>query len=350
MIYNQDDEDNFLSDKKVGEISNSSNTYRRRGGAYQEEKRQANIVETEEENDGNSTFGKVVLVIAVIVVIIAAIVLFKVFSSGISSGEKEQSSNNTGTETVENNTNTSNNNDKTNNENNSSNDSLAITSTNDTYSAYDVEIESVVYKKGGNFYNNNEKIKGDKVYIEYKQISGLKDSAKQEKINEKLKALAVDLYDKNYLSDENTLFIDVNTKLSVNFNTLSYLVVKTYEDIDGNRKDEKVLSYNIRLSNLEEIDFEDLFTDDASIKNMYSSYQKGKVTSFYFDPKTIYVYDSSMNETKIDMLKNYSSIAIYNRYKDDSNIFTSSATSKKVFTILESTVSEKTTDRAFEQN
>ena len=34
MFYNQEDEENFLSDKKVGEASNSD-VPRRRGGAYQ---------------------------------------------------------------------------------------------------------------------------------------------------------------------------------------------------------------------------------------------------------------------------------------------------------------------------
>ena len=40
MIYNQDDEDNFLSDRKVGEVNNNLNETRRRGGAYQEEEKE----------------------------------------------------------------------------------------------------------------------------------------------------------------------------------------------------------------------------------------------------------------------------------------------------------------------
>ena len=47
---------------------------------------------------------------------------------------------------------------------------------------------------------------------------------------------------------------------------------------------------------------------------------------------------------------NNQSKIIYNRYKDSSNIFKSTPTSKKVFSILESTVSEETKDRAFEQS
>lgn len=350
MIYNQDDEVDFLSDKKVEELRNQDNAPRRRGGAYQEEERlQKNVsLQKVEEEEESGIFNNIIIAVAIIVVIIAVIVLVMVFVNDSKQNKEE------GTK-VENNTSTTQNEPNTNNSNSTnspSSNGLAITSVNDTYDAYSIDIESVVHVKGGNFYNNNEKIKGDKAYVEYKQISGLKDTKKQEEINEKLKSLSVDLYDKNYLSDENTLFIDIHTKLSVNFNTLSYVVIKTYEDIDGNRKDEKALSYNIRLDTLEEIDFEDLFTENANIKNIYKDYVKGNVDVFYFDPKYIYIYDEDLSEDeiKIDMSKNYTNIAIYNRYKDANNLFKSSPTSKKVFTVLNSTVSEETTDRAFEQN
>ncbi len=350
MIYNQDDDVDFLSDKKVEELRNPNNAPRRRGGAYQEATREEKNVSLQkvEEEEESSVFNNIVIAIAFVVVIIAIIVLVMVFMQDSKSKEENATTENN-TNTAQNETNTNN---SSNTNSNSNSDSLAISGLNDMYDAYSIDIESIVHVKGGNFYNNNEKIKGDKAYVEYKQISGLKDTQKQEIINEKLKNLSVELYDKNYLSDENTLFIDIHTKLSVNFNTLSYVVIKTYEDIDGNRKDEKALSYNIRLDTLEEIDFEDLFTDNANIKNIYEDYVKGKVNVFYFDPKYIYVYDENLSkdETKIDMSKYYSNIAIYNRYKDTGELFNSASTSKKVFTVLNSTVSEETTDRAFEQN
>ena len=120
-------------------------------------------------------------------------------------------------------------------------------SSSDTYNAYPVKFESVVYKKGGNFYNNTEKIKGDKVYVEYKQISGLKDTAKQAEINKLLMDKVTALYDKNYLADKEILFVDIHTKISVNFNTLSYVIYRTGEDIDGKHILQKVESINIRL-------------------------------------------------------------------------------------------------------
>lgn len=354
MIYNQDDEENFLSDKRVEEIKQNPTQLKRRGGAYiEDQKREKLDRSVDNENESNS-LNIAVIVIAIVVVIIAVFTLIKVFTTSPDNNE-----NKTDTNTNQTTNNATNNTDKdepkkdkdtSNTSSNSTSNTLAIKSSSDTYNAYKVDIESIVHVKGGNFYNNTEKIKGDKAYVEYKQISGLKDKQKENKVNEKLKNLVIELYDKNYLKDKDTLFIDIHTKLSVNFNTLSYLVIKTYEDIDGNRKDEKVLSYNIRLDNLEEIKFEDLFINNANIKNVYSNYAKGKVETFYFDPQKIYIYDKNLKETSIDMSKNYSDIAIYNRYKDSKDIFVSSATGKKVFTILEGTVSQETKNRAFEEN
>ena len=340
----EDDEENFLSDKRVEEKYPQGDAYRRRGGSYEhqirentEEKR---IQKVDDEKSGD-IFNTVIIIIAIIIIIIAILVMIKVFRD-TSDTNKDQNSDDSNVIQTDNENNTQNNNSSTDNSSN-----LSISSTNENYNAYPIEIESVVHVKGGNFYNNYEGIRGDKAYVEYKQISGLKDKEKQEKINEMLKSLSVDFYDKNYLGDENTLFIDVHTKLSVNFNTLSYVVYKTYEDIDGNRVNEDIKTLNISLEDMEEIEFEDLFTDNANIKTIYKEYVKGKVNTFYFDPQYIYIYNDDLEETKIDMKDNYKNIAIYNRFKDDTKLFESSSVSKKVFTILESTVSEETKDRAF---
>ncbi len=354
MIYNQDDEEDFLSDKKIGEVNDTSPQLRRRGGAYQEEKIQNAPKEQYDEDD--QSYKKIIIVAAIVLVILIAIVGFIV--AGLFKDEKTPTDKKTNTPTTQTTTNKGNssNNSSTGNSSSSSNTSKpnntsnsGISSTNETYDAYSIKIESVVSTKGGNFFNNNEKIKGDKAYVEYKQISGLKDKSKEEKINNKLKELSTSLYDKNYLGDKDTLFIDIHTKLSVNFNTLSYVVIKTYEDIDGNHKDEKVISYNIRLDTLEEISFEDLFVANANIKNMYSEYVKGKVYAFYYDPQYIYVYEKDLSETKIDMSKHFKDIAIYSKYKAD-GLFESSKTQKNVFTVLNSTVSTETKDRDFQQN
>lgn len=368
MIYNQDDEVNFLSDKKIEELRDIPQEPRRRGGAYQKEtperpKEQAIVpkattksVKVESYDDEKvDPFTIVIIAIAVIAVIIAGIVMLKVF--GGDSEEEPASSNggvtmeqSNGKPNTNNTTNNNNINNSTTNNNNTSNASFSIANVNETYNAYPIEIKSVVHVKGGNFYNNNDKIKGDKAYVEYKQISGLKDSEKEEKINEMLKNLSVELYDKNYLSDKETLFVDITTKISVNFNTLSYVVYRQGQDIDGNEVGETVKTLNIRLDTLEEIEFEDLFTDNANIKGIYTKYVKGKVDNFYFTPEKIYVYDEDLEETEIVMSKNYSSIAIYKRFLSNINLFNSSSTSKKVFTVLDSTVSDETTHRAFEKN
>lgn len=369
MIYNQDEEVNFLSDKKVEELRGGAPEVRRRGGAYQKETPEPPKVEKETPKKSNNNNAKVepyddekldvftiaVIAIAVIVVIIAGIVMLKVFG-GDSNEEVDKPSGGvnmeqtTGKPNFDTTTNNSNKNDKDNDKNNTQSSGFAIGNVNETYNAYPIEIESVVHVKGGNFYNNNDKIKGDKAYVEYKQISGLKDKEKEDKINEMLKNLSVELYDKNYLGDKETLFIDITTKISVNFNTLSYVVYRQGQDIDGNEVGEAVKTLNIRLDTLEEIEFEDIFTDNANIKGIYTKYVKGKVDNFYFTPEKIYVYDEDLAETEIGMSKNYSSIAIYKRFLSNINLFDSSSTSKKVFTTLETTVSDETTDRAFEKN
>lgn len=225
----EDDEENFLSDKRVEEKYPQGDAYRRRGGSYENQIRENNeekrIQKVDDEKSGD-IFNTVIIIIAIIIIIIAILVMIKVFRD-TSDTNKDQNSDDSNVIQTDNENNTQNNNSSTDNSSN-----LSISSTNENYNAYPIEIESVVHVKGGNFYNNYEGIRGDKAYVEYKQISGLKDKEKQEKINEMLKSLSVDFYDKNYLGDENTLFIDVHTKLSVNFNTLSYVVYKTYEDID----------------------------------------------------------------------------------------------------------------------
>ncbi len=371
MIYNQDDEQSFLSDKKIKEVENvTENAPRRRGGAYAQEKKKEEVRQPKEEaqvsyyDEKESIGNKIVVFIAVVVIIVAVILLVIVFTKD--SGKETNTGGSTTTTTTgtstnipsnaNTNANTANTNNKENNSDSNSNNlnnttttnNYAVSSTNENYDAYPVKIESVVFKKAGNFYNNNDKIKGDKVYVEYKQISGLKDSQKQEKINEMLKDFSVKMYDKNYLSDKECLFVDITTKLSVNFNTLSYVVVKQGQDIDGKPLDEEIKSLNIRLDTLEEIKFEKLFVDNANIKNIYSNYVSGQVNTFYFDPENIYVYTKDLKEEKISMAKNYSNIAIYKRFGSPASLVSASPTSKKVFTTLNSTVSTETINRAFE--
>ena len=190
----EDDEENFLSDKRVEEKYPQGDAYRRRGGSYENQIRENNeekrIQKVDDEKSGD-IFNTVIIIIAIIVIIIAIFVMIKVFK-GTSSTDEDKSANNNVTQT-DNQNNTSNS-DSNNNVNDSS--ELGISSINENYNAYPIEIESVVHVKGGNFYNNYEGIKGDKAYVEYKQINGLKDEDKQDEINEMLKSLSVDFYDK----------------------------------------------------------------------------------------------------------------------------------------------------------
>ena len=362
MFYNQDDEENFLSDKRVEEVYQEEPVTTRRRGGYmgenntpkkEEEQRikkapapQRNDDDDEEEND--TIINITIVIVFIIVLVLAGIIVSKIFF-GKDKNKTQDSS--TKTETVAPTNDTKKEETKTETKTNTNtNTNTQTNTTSDTYDAYPVTIESVVYKKGGNFYNNNEKITGDKVYVEYKQISGLKNTTKQAEINTKLKEKVIALYDKNYLGDSNTLFVDIHTKISVNFNTLSYVIYRRGEDIDGKHILEKVESINIRLSDAKEIAFEDVFVSGTNITDVYNSYVKGKVSAYYYTPEKLYVYDSNYKETMIDMSKYKDKISIMTKYKEDKDIFTSQAKSQKMFTTLSGTVSEETKERAFKQN
>lgn len=359
MFYNQDDEENFLSDKRVEEVYQEEKATPRRRGGYVEENNSPKIEEEkrikkvpapkkdDDDDDENDTLTNIAIVIVFIVVLILAGFLVSKIFFGKDKNKTEDSS--TKTETVAPTNDTKKEETKTETKTNT-NTNTQTNTTSDTYDAYPVTIESVVYKKGGNFYNNNEKITGDKVYVEYKQISGLKNTTKQAEINTLLKDKVIALYDKNYLADKDTLFVDIHTKISVNFNTLSYVIYRSGEDIDGKHILEKVESINIRLSDAKEIAFEDIFVTGTNIKDVYNSYVKGKVSAYYYTPEKIYVYDSNYKETMIDMSKYKDKISIMTKYKEDKDIFTSQAKSQKMFTTLSGTVSEETKERAFKQN
>lgn len=364
MFFNQDDEENFLSDKRVEEVYQEEPVTPRRRGGYVEENstprkigeqrvKKAPAPKRDDEDEDNDTIINVTIVIVlVIILILVGIVVSKIFF-GKDKNKPQDSSTKTETVAPTNDTKKEETKTDTNTNTNTNKQTSTNTSTNttsDTYDAYPVTIESVVYKKGGNFYNNNEKITGDKVYVEYKQISGLKNTTKQAEINNMLKDKVIALYDKNYLADSNTLFVDIHTKISVNFNTLSYVIYRTGEDIDGKHILEKVESINIRLSDAKEIAFEDIFVSGTNIKDVYNSYVKGKVAAYYYTPEKLYVYDLNYKETMIDMSKYKDKISIMTKYKEDKDIFTSQAKSQKMFTTLSTTVSEETKERAFKQN
>ena len=112
-----------------------------------EEKR---IQKVDDEKSGD-LFNTVIIIIAIIVIIIAIFVMIKVFK-GTSSTDEDKSANNNVTQT-DNQNNTSNS-DSNNNVNDSS--ELGISSINENYNAYPIEIESVVHVKGGNFYGKRK--------------------------------------------------------------------------------------------------------------------------------------------------------------------------------------------------
>ena len=82
MIYNQDDEENFLTDNKIGERIPQQTEVKRRGGAYVENKEIDNterkVKKVQDRDEENSElFNTVILVIAIIVVAISIFVVYK---------------------------------------------------------------------------------------------------------------------------------------------------------------------------------------------------------------------------------------------------------------------------------
>lgn len=116
-----------------------------------------------------------------------------------------------------------------------------------------------------------------KANVEYVQISGLKDKEIQNKINiaieEKAKSLVID----EEIYDDSIETINIIAGTEGDYSTadlLSLPVTKEikYKENRGHDEELYVATYcpsiNYRLDNGEEIKFEDLFTKDASIKNI----------------------------------------------------------------------------------
>ena len=340
-------ENDFYTDEplKEKEEKNAVTPKSGRQGYIQEEIKKMKPKKDEEEPEkGNILIYLVIIVIVVLIVFFGSMFVMKIIGNRDSNTNKPNISKNDSSNKTDNNTNITNKDDGKKEENNN----LAITSTTDVYNAYPVSIESVVQLKAGNFFDNNKRIKGDKVYVEYKQIKGLKDKTKQENLNTKLKEMVVAAYDRNYLGDTNILYVDIYTKLSVNLGAISYAVNKTVVDINGKVIVDEVKTLNLKLDTMEEIKFKELFVDGANIKNIYADYKETEKQEFYFDPEKIEVY--SKEKIVIEMSKNMKDIAAYKRFKETSDMFEGSSVSQKVYTILKTSVSEETKDRAFEKN
>ena len=189
----------------------------------------------------------------------------------------------------------------------------------------------------------------------YPQISGLKNSLIQEKINKELKALTIDteFYTEFTVNSNfgNTLSITIsklvdkdsfeNTYLNYNLTTGKQLALKDLFIKKANLN--YILSSSIYNSLAESIANIGL-TDAAEFSNLHeitaeylNKYNDGEKVNFYFTSRFVYiVMDNSSEAVKklnlddsslyIDMQEYYDQVAIYKKYLTEKTIFDDSFT------------------------
>lgn len=245
-------------------------------------------------------------------------------------------------------------------------DGLGIKSLDETYKQNSLNVKSVNFTDGKKKSDGSYQVEGN-----YIQIEGLKNKEVEQKINETLKNKITSWYSEDDFSRGVTIY----TNCTANFgNVLSVESMKYDETMEE-------LGINIDLSTGNEIKFNDLFTQNASIKNILSesiydslamaytgneaegisdkadfsedgendrlhgesqefvdernerysqiedkvfkiltNYNNGEEFEFSFSTRCIYVYKDNIR-IEIPMVKYYNKIAIYNRYKDNLDIY-----------------------------
>lgn len=205
-----------------------------------------------------------------------------------------------------------------------------------------------------------------KVSINYFEIDGLKDKALQQQINNRIKDTALSMYSEEEINNSEIERISISAYLEANFsNVLSIDVYKEirYKTDDGLYNYDYKYEYepiNINLVDGKDIAFEELFIKGAPVKNILSQtayetlikevpmdddegffkdmskkdysevedklleimtdYNLSTNTKFIFSENyiTVYIKDYMI---PIKMFKYYDQIAIFNRYKDNSNLY-----------------------------
>ena len=201
----------------------------------------------------------------------------------------------------------------------------------ETYSENPIEIINY-YDDNGTLYKNE--YHNNKVH--YIQIEGLKNKEVQDNINQKLKDLAYSLKnDKGH----------VNEEVIGNFaNILSVEIEYTYSSNDGKNHEEKYKSLNVDLSTGEEIPFEKVFTDNASIKAILTDAFYDELSWFEFDNGKNPDIMFSVNMDKIDTSEYEDKfILLARKYEKQkgSIAYTVSPTQVKVYSLFDKTLMDR---------
>lgn len=247
---------------------------------------------------------------------------------------------------------------KTEVKNNITSDGLGLSSRYETYKENPIKISKVYIKKP----NDNSEYR--EFGCNYIQIDGLANEEIESKINNKIKDEITSWYD-------STKKQEIITNCTANFGNVISIISTKYQDDKMEHK-----TFNINLNNGEEIKFNDLFTNTAPMKNILNKsvsdslildltegyqeeldevtdnpemseyireditpereemiknvestvfkylafYNNGGEFVFSFSPRCAYIYKDD-DVIKIPMYSYYNNIAIYNRYKNNSNIY-----------------------------
>lgn len=249
-------------------------------------------------------------------------------------------------------------------------DGLGLKSLDDTYKGNNLEIKHLSYTDGSvvDAYNRHQ------IEVNYVQINGLKNKGIEENINKEIKD-KVDSLRAEY--GNNVKYLSINASCRANFEDVLSIAISTSISYSDNDYDYKVTGLNYELASGNKIKFNELFTSDAAIKSILSKsaydtftaglaggestsmddkpvfsneknyngteygekidaskyeeveekvfklmtyYNSGNEIDFSFSPRTIKVYLGEDNVT-IPIKLYYNQVAIYNRFKSDTNIY-----------------------------
>lgn len=218
----------------------------------------------------------------------------------------------------------------------------------------EISFGDIVYQYGSNIER--------KLEINYVQISGLKNTTIEDKINKEIENQALSFRNDDELNDSGIQRIGIYANVFGSFSDV--LSVSITKNITRRINEEYEYEYetiglNYSLKDGEKIKFNDLFTEDAAIKNIItqsvydnlawnyasesgnldadmskldyrdiedrifkilSNYRRNPDLTFYFSPSIIsFIDDNIVYSIPMDVF--YDSIAIYTRYKSHNNLY-----------------------------
>lgn len=230
----------------------------------------------------------------------------------------------------------------------------------DKYYKNNIKIEDKDEYSGGiiNYSNDTPRYK---VSIRYPKISGLKNEKVEEKINTEIKNYIENLKDNSEMTDSKIENIYISADVMANFSDVLSISFYKVNFLKDNNIDSKYLGLNFRLDTGEILEFEDLFTEDASMKSIISQsaykylafeyatkdeefdmfkdmnefdyskvennvyrlmneYNQNPNIEFYFNESKIYVYIQE-KIIPIDMIDFYKYINIYNLVESHKSLY-----------------------------